>query len=97
MRKLLLCFFVAAIALCAADFTGKWSGTLTATDPNGEAHDGSAYLTLQQTGDTLTGSGWTPDPWTASTLAHNSDRTDNNDGSETSDDADDDGEPALAS
>jgi ParB/RepB/Spo0J family partition protein len=47
--------------------------------------------------DTLTGSGWTPDTWTASALAHNSDGTD------ISDDADDgDGEygneqePALA-
>ena len=55
--KRLLCFLIAAILAVAADVdvTGKWAGSFNMTNPNGEAHESSAVLTLKQSGGEITG------------------------------------------
>jgi len=42
----------------AADVTGKWSGSLEAKDPNGEAVVIPAHADLKQQGDSVTGKVW---------------------------------------
>lgn len=47
----------AAMALSAADISGKWSGSFTMTGPGGEDQQDTAFVILQQKGTELTGSG----------------------------------------
>lgn len=54
MKSTLLCLFVTlalALTAAAADINGKWSGSFTTE--NGD--NGTAYVILKQSGDTLTG------------------------------------------
>lgn len=44
-----------ASALLAADLTGKWSGSIVFTNPDGETRDGTAFMDLKQSGADLTG------------------------------------------
>ncbi len=41
---------LAAVAMADVDVTGKWSGTLDLTGPNGETNQTTALLMLKQTG-----------------------------------------------
>jgi hypothetical protein len=50
---ILLC---AAITLSAADISGKWSGTITMTNGQGETNDGTAFVIFKQNGSEITGS-----------------------------------------
>jgi hypothetical protein len=45
-----------ALAAAAADVTGKWSGTFTATTDGGQARESGAVLIFKQNGTALTGS-----------------------------------------
>ena len=54
MKQLFLVMFTVA-GLMAGDATGKWSGTMTSTSPEGEERVGSALLELKQEGAKLTG------------------------------------------
>jgi hypothetical protein len=56
MRILIAAFFTIA-ALSAADATGHWSGTLSATGPNGEQREEPVLLILKQDGAKITGTG----------------------------------------
>ena len=56
ISKLLILAAVWVAVAAAADVSGKWSGTFKATNPDGEAHDGTALLVLKQTGSEITGS-----------------------------------------
>jgi len=56
-----LCILVLAAAFAGAavadtNVTGKWTGTLKATGPDGETKDGTAILMLKQNGTDITGS-----------------------------------------
>ncbi len=53
MKRILL-LLLAAAGMLMADATGKWTGTLTVSTPDGE-RPSSAYLVLKQDGTTLTG------------------------------------------
>jgi hypothetical protein len=57
--KLLLALALAALVClpAAADInvTGNWTGTFTATGPNGETKDSGALLVLKQNGSAITG------------------------------------------
>jgi hypothetical protein len=57
--KLLFCLiFVALASLPAAadvNVTGNWTGTFSATGPNGETKDSAALLVLKQDGNKITG------------------------------------------
>jgi hypothetical protein len=58
MRTLLSAIFLATLGLAAAtaaDVTGKWSGSFTATNAEGDTKDGTAVLILKQTGSEITG------------------------------------------
>ena len=46
---------LAAVAMADVDVTGKWSGTLDLTGPNGETNQTTALLMLKQTGAAITG------------------------------------------
>ena len=50
---ILLC---AVITLSAADITGKWSGSLTMTNAQGETNEGAAFVIFKQNGAEITGS-----------------------------------------
>ncbi|MBX5496563.1 MAG: hypothetical protein IRZ15_14615 [Bryobacteraceae bacterium] len=52
--KSIFLLMIAAVPLIAADVTGKWSGTLTVSTPDGEK-PGPAYLVLKQEGAAVTG------------------------------------------
>jgi hypothetical protein len=54
MTKILCCFLLAAVAMFA-DVTGKWSGSFEATGPDGQTNNGTAFLSLKQTGDAISG------------------------------------------
>jgi hypothetical protein len=54
MKQMIL-MALAAVALSAADATGKWTGTLTTTSDDGSEKRGSAYLVLKQDGTKVTG------------------------------------------
>lgn len=59
MRRLLsILLFVtlAGIAVADVSVTGKWSGTIAITHPNGETEDSGALLVLTQNGTEVTGS-----------------------------------------
>ena len=56
--KTFLCLSIlllAAMTLSAADISGKWAGTFTATG-GGETHEETAFVVFQQKGTELTGS-----------------------------------------
>jgi hypothetical protein len=57
--KLALCLALAALAILPAfadvNVSGNWTGTFTATGPDGETHDSEALLVLKQTGSQITG------------------------------------------
>lgn len=58
MKALLCGMLLAVFALTAAadtDITGKWSGSVNATSPDGEATNQPAFLILKQTGSEITG------------------------------------------
>jgi opacity protein-like surface antigen len=58
MRELLLRLALAlalAMAAYAADVTGNWSGTFKVGMPDGTTQDDTVYLSLKQTGSTITG------------------------------------------
>jgi len=61
MRSL-MCYVLFMLLLApltsAADVTGKWSGSLEAKDPNGEAVVIPAHADLKLQGDTVTGKVW---------------------------------------
>ena len=42
-------------AVLAADLTGKWSGSIVFTNPDGGTMDSSAFMDLKQNGSELTG------------------------------------------
>jgi len=58
--KLLLCLILVALASLPAsadvNVTGNWTGTFTASSPDGETKDSSALLILKQDGNKITGS-----------------------------------------
>lgn len=55
MRKL-ICFLIAIATACAADFSGKWTGTADIMSPDGKAQQQlSVVLQLRQSGNALTG------------------------------------------
>src|SRR5690348_11234100 len=56
MRRLLSILVVFKLSLCAADLTGKWTGTIE-IKRNGEAKAEPALVILKQEGAVLTGSG----------------------------------------
>ena len=60
MKALSCIFLLLALVMtaAAADVTGKWTGTITVPEADGQAgqHDG-AYVVLKQSGATITGSG----------------------------------------
>ena len=57
--KTILCFLIlatfAGMAMAGGDVTGKWSGSLNMTAPNGETKESSALLVLKQSGTDITG------------------------------------------
>jgi hypothetical protein len=58
MKKIALCVLalgVLAFTAAAADVTGKWSGKFAPIGPDGQEHDGSAFVILKQAGTQLTG------------------------------------------
>jgi hypothetical protein len=57
MCNLLFVLLLAPLA-SAADLTGKWSGSLEAKDPNGEAVVIPAHADLKQQGASVTGKVW---------------------------------------
>src|ERR1051325_5720583 len=56
LRRLLPLLAVFTLSLCAADLTGKWSGTIE-IKRGGESKAESAFVILKQEGMSLTGSG----------------------------------------
>lgn len=48
-------FVLCAFSLCAADLTGRWTGTAEVTDPSGKTKRESIYLQLRQSGEQVTG------------------------------------------
>jgi hypothetical protein len=58
MRKLklvLLAAFLVCGSLIAGDVTGKWSGTVVAKGPDGDTNRETAWMSLKQTGASVTG------------------------------------------
>lgn len=58
MKALLSTLLLAVFALTAAadtNITGKWSGSVNATTPDGEAKTETAFFVLQQTGSEIRG------------------------------------------
>lgn len=55
MRKLLCSLLFSALALGAAELTGKWSGSFDITNSDGEAKADTAYMSLKQDGGEVTG------------------------------------------
>jgi hypothetical protein len=55
MTKLLCCLAFSALALSAAELTGKWSGSFDITFPNGESRADTAYLDLRELEGAVTG------------------------------------------
>jgi hypothetical protein len=53
--KCIALILVTAAALCAADATGTWKGTMLVDPPDGPGQPGPAYLVLKQEGTALTG------------------------------------------
>lgn len=55
MRKLLCSLLFSALALGAAELTGKWSGSFDITNSDGESKADTAYMSLSQSGGEVTG------------------------------------------
>src|SRR5579859_32075 len=55
MRKLLCSLLFSALALSAAELTGKWSGSFDITNPDGETKADTAYMDLKEKGGEVTG------------------------------------------
>jgi hypothetical protein len=55
MTKLFCCLLVSALALSAADLTGKWSGSFDITNSDGDTKADTAYMSLKETGGVVTG------------------------------------------
>ena len=55
MRKLFCCILFSALALGAAELTGKWSGSCDITRPNGETKADTAYMDLKENNGEVTG------------------------------------------
>jgi hypothetical protein len=55
MRKLLCSLLFSALALGAAELTGKWSGSFDITNSDGETKADTAYMSLSQSGGEVTG------------------------------------------
>jgi len=55
MRKLLCCVLFSALALGAAELTGKWSGSFDITTPDGETKADTAYMDLKEKSGEVTG------------------------------------------
>ena len=53
--RLLIALFAAALCLSAGDVSGKWSGTATVKNPEGETRDAAIFLVLTQSGTEVTG------------------------------------------
>lgn len=54
MTRLLCVLLLSSIALLA-DVSGKWTGTFDVTGPDGNVQNNTAFLSLKQDGNTLTG------------------------------------------
>jgi hypothetical protein len=55
MRNILCGLLFSALALGAAELTGKWSGSFDITNSNGETEADTAYMSLKQDGGEVTG------------------------------------------
>jgi hypothetical protein len=55
MRKLLCSLLFSALALGAAEVTGKWSGSFDITNSDGETKADTAYMSLKQDAGEVTG------------------------------------------
>jgi len=58
MKRFAYFFALTGLALLSAaaeDVTGKWTGSISITRPNGESKDAGAVLVLKQTGTEITG------------------------------------------
>lgn len=56
MRKLVALTLLTALSAFAADFSGTWTGTMKLKSPDGASiEDGTAFMQLKQSGDTVTG------------------------------------------
>jgi hypothetical protein len=56
VKQLFLCLLFAAVTLSAADLTGKWTGPIERVGgPPGGVHADQHYITLKQTGTSITG------------------------------------------
>jgi len=55
MRKLICSLLLSALALGAAELTGKWSGSFDITNSNGETKADTAYMDLKEQGGAVTG------------------------------------------
>ena len=57
--KAFLCFLIlaafAGVAMADGGITGKWTGSLNMTSPNGETRESTALLVLKQNGAEITG------------------------------------------
>ncbi len=55
MRTLLCGLLLSALALSAAEITGKWSGSFDITNSDGATEADTAYMSLKQNGGEVTG------------------------------------------
>ncbi len=55
MRRTLLSLIILTLSSAAADFSGKWTGTVEGKHPDGTAVSAPAYVELNQKDDQLTG------------------------------------------
>jgi len=55
MRKFLCSLLFSALALGAAELTGKWSGSFDITNSDGETKADTAYMSLKESGGAVTG------------------------------------------
>jgi hypothetical protein len=55
LMRTLICLLAAAACACAADVTGKWTGNVEVTNPQGEVQNHAITFQLRQSGRELTG------------------------------------------
>jgi hypothetical protein len=55
MTRLVCWLLVSALALTAADLSGKWSGSFDITSESGDTKADNAYMDLKETGGVVTG------------------------------------------
>lgn len=53
--RTLICLLAVAACACAADVTGKWTGNVSVTNPQGEVENHAIAFQLRQSGNDLTG------------------------------------------